>query len=138
MTNVAEIRVGGVVLDNLMRWVDETKNVLRRATADRTLEGNLAVQVFDVVGGVPITLVGDNLTGWQKKSTVLALKSLAETGPFSFDLEFYDSNATLLQSYTCRFRHEESPAVDFDPVGFLNALNDGNAWEAGTIKLITI
>lgn len=132
------IQIGEVELDNLMDWSDEFKHVGKVTVAERTLNGEMATQHFYPVAGRPITLVGGQTRGWQSRQTAALLKNMSELGGFSsFTVAFLDGSRNVLQSFVCRFRNEDAPSVDFDPVTVVDN-PDPYFWYQGTIKLITI
>lgn len=132
------IQIGSVELNNLMDWIDEFKHIGKVTVAERALSGEMAVQHFYPIAGRPITLSGDQTRGWQSRQTVALLKNMSELGGYtSFNVAFLDGNRAVLQSFVCRFRNEEAPAVDFAPVTVVDN-PDPYFWYQGTIKLITI
>lgn len=142
LSALVAIRIGEVFLDNLMDWTDEFKYVDTTVVADRVLDGSLFAQKFFNVAGRPITLSGSTNRGWQKRQTVALLHSMASIEGFqSFKVQFLGPlvglNYTVLREFNCRFRQEDAPAVEFDPVTPVDN-PDPYFWYQGTIKLITI
>lgn len=125
------ITINGITLDHDMAWEDEFKFSPKLGVADRALDGSIVVQTYDKLAGRPVTLVGDTNHGWLKRSTVQALIALENSALFSFDVVIYGV------THTCRFRREDDPPYEFEPISNVNS-PDANFWYTGTIKLITV
>lgn len=125
------IQINGTTLDNDPAWEDEFKFSPKTGVADRVLDGSVVVQSFDKLAGRPITLVGDDSHGWLKRSTVLVLVALEASNTFSFDVVLRGV------TYGCRFRREDDPPLEFEPVTNVNSPSN-DFWYTGTIKLITV
>jgi len=146
MEALVSIKIGEVTLNHLMWWDDEFKYVGRTVVADRTIAGNIVTQTYDKLGGRPITLMGDANHGWQSRVTVELLQEMASQGLDTFKVQFLAEPTpdlpnppipVIIKEYTCRFRTEEEPSVEFSPVTPVD--NPGDSfWYTGTIKLITI
>jgi hypothetical protein len=121
--------IGGVTLDKDLLWDDEFKFVPIVGKADRTIYGNMVVQSFALTGGQPMTLVGNETTGWQKRSTVQALIALSLVPGAIYSVELPDA-----RSFQVMFRSEESPAVEFQPITIVSAPGS-DFWYYGTVKL---
>lgn len=128
--------IGGVTLDMEMLWLEEIQNPRAVGSAVATLGGGIVEQVRVLPGAVGdrITLQGARDYGWQKVSTVAALKALADAASGAV--------AVVMQGVTryCRFRSE----VQGGPVQFTrasgapslsSALLSSSAWCVGTIYL---
>lgn len=127
--------IGGTALDNEMLWLEQYGNPRAVGSAVYTLGGGVVTQVR-ILGptGSRITLQGSRARGWQRASTVAALKVLADSAPSSVTV------VLLGTTYTCRFRHEQSGGpVQFERVsGAVPAADQaltGQEWLFGTIYL---
>lgn len=104
------VSIGSVTLDNELVWVDEFDFAPVIASAERTVGGRLVIQERSLQGARPITLQGDEDRGWQKRSTIEALKNMAGITGATYTL-IYGTFTTIV-----RFRHEEGNPVQFAPV----------------------
>jgi len=121
--------IGGVTLDKDMIWSDEFQFTPTSGTAERAIDGHMIVQSFKTVGGQPMTLVGSESFGWQKRSTVLALQALANTPETVLTITLPDA-----RTFSVMFRVEEEQVMFFQPVTLASA-PDANFWYYGTINL---
>lgn len=125
------ISIGGITLDSDMIWTDETNWNPVVSSAGRTIGGKQVVQEKALQGARPITLEGYEDSGWQKRSTVLALKALAAVPGATYSF-IYESFSAMV-----RFRHEDGNSVDFTQLyGKVNP--DGDFWYYGKILLQTV
>lgn len=124
------MKIGGITLDNDLVWSDEFNFTQGVGLAERTLYGNLIVQTGRITGGRPLTLVGNENHGWQKRSTVIALQALVNANPgSSFIVVLPDSSEVLAM-----FRNEEPPVIEFSPVTVATAPTT-DFWYYGTLKM---
>lgn len=123
--------IDGVTLDHEMYWENEYQWAFLAGTADRCIDGSLVVQVRPHYSGRSISLVGDQNSGWQKKSTVDFLRaSYALIGhTFTFSYNSVD--------HTVRWAVEEEDACSFQPIVLTKEPED-TFWYYGTVKLITV
>lgn len=123
--------IDGITLDHDLYWEDEYQWQPLVTVAERCIDGGLVAQSRPQYFGRPITLGGDQNYGWQKKSTVnLLLASHSQLGR-SFSVTI---NGV---SFTVRWRTEDAPACEFNPVTRAYEPS-ADFWYYGTIKLITI
>jgi hypothetical protein len=123
------MKIGGITLDHDLIWVDEFQDTLTAGVASRAIDGHLVVQLHSLQGGRMMTLSGDTGSGWQKRSTVIALQVLAEEPTQQIVVEMPDGRV-----FNTNLRAEENPAMTFTPVTLASA-PDGDFWYYGTINL---
>ena len=130
--------VGSVTLDEDMAWTDEYKHPLVSASVEPTLGGGVYIQEFvRYEVGRPITLESTENFGFQRKSTVVALKALADVPGATYALTVTSNGETL--SKTVRFRNEESSGpVEFDPLQVRDGLHTDTDWYRGTLKMMVV
>lgn len=130
------ISLGGIVLNNSMVWNERYSHSNVAQTMRRTLGGLLSISAVQLIAGAPITLQATESYGWLTRDQVLGVLALAEDPAGVYTLLFGNG------SYQVRFRHHESPAVDFSP--FVPRTDDHVPIEGvkdymiGAIKLITV
>lgn len=81
-----------------------------RAVAATALDGTPIIWEQSTDGGDIIDLVGGDTSGWITKSTLDSLIALASIARAVYTLN-YEGN-----TYNVRFRHEDHPAIEADPV----------------------
>ena len=130
--------IGGVTLDNEMRWLEEEKDTRIAGSAYTTLGGGRQAQSMRLSdSGRPITLQGTARDGWQYKSTIDSLRALALVPGNTFSVSLWG------QTYTCRFRSEApGGGVEFERVNpsviLANQSWSGNEPQFGTLYLETV
>ena len=109
-------QIGSVTLDNDVPFIDEYSFAGVNASVEPTLGGGVIVQEFERLEvGRPITLESTESMGWQRKSTVDALKALADSGVNNTYTLTIVSGQTFTK--TVRFRHEvDGGPVQADPL----------------------
>jgi len=122
--------IGGIALDHDLDWADEFSQPLSAGSFNRTIWGKAITQSFPISGGRQLTLAGNERYGWQKRSTVLALKALASTSPGTIHTVVLPNGSTVY----AQFRHEEQPTVEFQKVTFATE-PDSDFWYYGTVKM---
>lgn len=128
------ISLGVVALDGQaasLVWTDEFKVDPIAQVTQRTLGGQLVVYESVFTAGIDITLVATEDAGWLTKAQVQAIKALADA-PITAHVLTIES-----QVFNVIFRHDEPPAVDFDPLLFRSNSEPGDFY-TGTIKLRTV
>lgn len=123
--------IGGVALNVSMQWQDRHVSQDVEQTVRRTLTGNMVVFSAGLVKGQKVTLVSTEESGWLTKATVDSLLALASVPGAVYSM----IHAGV--SYSVIFRHDESPAVDFQPLIPRMSMGDGD-YMIGTIKLRVI
>lgn len=125
------ISLDGIELNHQMRWVERDQSQKVAQSSYRTIGGGLIVFSGPLTAGARITLTATEETGWLQKSVVDQIKALADVPGATYVLQFHND------SYNVVFRHEESPAVDLNPLVY--RINQGaDDYYTGTIKLLTV
>ena len=130
--------IGSVVLDSDMIWNDEFHNTDIIAEATATIGGGVHIQEFTKPEkGRHITLQSTDGQGYQKKSTVEALRAIAASVGATYAFRITHNGLTF--SATVRFRNEasEEGAVVFDMAHVCDGLQSDNFWYSGTIYLMS-
>lgn len=124
------ISLEGITLPDLVWSGINTAPV--KAVTESALDGTPIIWEQSANGGLLIDLVGGDDNGWITKATLLNLWTLASTARAVYTL-VYEGD-----TYTVRFRNEDHPAIEVDPViGRPNpdgADNYNNVW----IKLMEV
>ncbi len=125
------ITIDTVVLDSAMIWPDKYQSEELTTNVLTAINGREIVVSMPRGGHYPITLHGEKNFGWQKGSTVKALKALAVTG-----LIYTLTIGT--ETYNVRFRTEkQGGAVQFQKVRDAGPHSD-TAWYYGDIYLMRV
>ena len=98
-----------VSLPGDLMWEDEWKWQPVVGQVERSLAGTVVEQTATMSGGRPITLVGDEEI-WLDKVTVEQLINLVSQNE-TMTLTLEDG-----RSFSVRFRYEEAPPVELEPV----------------------
>jgi hypothetical protein len=114
-----------------MVWSDRYSYAPVAQNVRRTLGGTQIVEYGTLNEGTPVTLSSLDDQGWLTKLQVDALQVLAEAAGGVYTLTIGSD------SYQVMFRHEESPAVDCNPL-IPRTLPLDDDWFVGTIKLMTV
>lgn len=126
------ITLGSVSLPGDLVWADEFAWNPVAQSSEYSLTGALIVQAAPRLAGRPITLEAkDSGAGyvWVVRSTVLALRTLAETPGWTGTLTLADA-----RTFSVGFREE---GVLADPVRFIAPLGESDAYTL-TLKLQTV
>ena len=124
--------IGSVTLDNDMIWSDEYAFNPVLASARRTIGGGIYVQEFAAqIAGRAITLEATATQGWQLKTTVDSLHTLAAAPGATYALTI-DS-----LSITVRFANEtDNGPIQMQPVTTLTGTVPDTIYYIGTIHLM--
>jgi hypothetical protein len=130
--------LGGITLDNDLVFTNEYEWSKIRSEVTPTLGGGVVVQEFEgIEKGREITLASTDNIGWQQKSTVDALKALADDGVYNSFTLTITSGQTLTK--TVRFRHEvEGGPVQAQPLVERDGYHVATMWYKVTIFLMVI
>lgn len=126
--------VAGIQLDNNMIWTDEESWNPIISEVTTTVGGGRLRQAIVKPNeiGRQITLLSTDSTGWQRKTTVEALKNKCAENLDSFPLQFvYDELPTL--TYNVMFRDDEN-AVEFEPLFQIAGNIPDYFWYIGSLK----
>lgn len=108
-----------VTLPDDLVWVDEFQWSPIVQQADSAIDGSLILQESTLLAGRPITLVGGQNYAWASRTTVLALKALADAATDTDYLLTLNDGST----YRVRFRRSSpSQALTGGSSGSNNAL----------------
>ena len=130
MAEVA-VTLDGVTLNSNMRWLEQFRPQVVAAEATRTIGGRYVVFTQGLLLGQKITLEATEEQGWADMdlATVQAIKTRAETPGWTGTLSIGSDN------YTVRFRHDEPPAFDAQPMISRLSPDAGDLFRM-TIKLV--
>jgi len=131
--------IGTVTLDNDMVFDNEYDYNLINASVEDTIGGGLVVQEFDKLErGRNITLVSTATQGLQLKSTVDALKALADAGiNNTYTLTITSNNQTFTK--TVRFRNElDGGAIKAEPMQVRDGLHSSTIYFMVEIYLMVV
>ncbi len=128
--NFKDVVFNGIDLNRCLIWGDRFQFTPQASTVERTIGGRQAIWVQQLQAGRPITLTATNDQGWLTKAQVDALQLLADAGAASYTLLLDDV------TYTVRFRFQEPPVLDFQPLVPRNNHEDTDYF-IGSIKLMT-
>ena len=103
------ITLGGVTLPDVI-IADEFGTPNIAATATPTAGGGVNIQEYTISKGQYMTLVGGANFAWITRTTLIALKALADNPLVSYTLT-YEST-----TYTVRFAHETPPVIEATPI----------------------
>ncbi|MDW7643454.1 MAG: hypothetical protein SCI25_00265 [Desulfuromonadales bacterium] len=113
-------------------WADEFDWSGVVSEAAPAINGSVVVQEAALSGGRPVTLQGDATRGWLKRSSLVALQSLAGAPGASYVLTWGGTQ------YTVRFRHEDGPVIAGSPVIDYDTAGETDDYHSITLKLITV
>lgn len=102
------ISLGGVTLPELV-WDNEFGRAPVESKVDVSLGGTPLIWE-QTTEGISIDLVGGTETGWATRSVLVALMALASLPEATYALSYEGD------TYTVRFRHEEAPVIEANPV----------------------
>jgi hypothetical protein len=127
--------LGGVTLPPHIVWEDKYKWSPVLQEVKTTLGGRPVVFAASLLAGRRITLVAYSDQGWLTKAQVDSVRALAAVAGAQY--AFSIGEGATLESYTVVFRHEEPPAVEFDPLIPRGVPLDGDYF-VGRIKLLVV
>ena len=122
--------LGGVTLPPNIVWEDKYKWNPVVQEVKSTLGGSLIVYSGQMRGR-RITLVAYQDQGWLTLAQVDAVKALADVAGATYTLTIG------AESFTVVFRHEEPPAVEFEPL-IPRAVPESGDFFVGRIKLLVV
>jgi hypothetical protein len=130
--------LGGVSLDRDMVFDDEYNYKLVNASVEPTVGGGVVVQEFSgLERGRLVTLSSTETMGMQQKSTIDALKALADVAGATYTLTITSNNKTFTK--TVRFRNEvEGGPLQFEPFHPREGLHSDTIYYKGSIQLMVI
>ena len=116
-----------LIFQNYFEWTGNA------ASISRTLSGDVCVYA-SAISGRPIDLVSGQNHSWLTFAQVIALQQMASVVGGTYVLIYGDD------TYTVRFRIEEAPAIEVEPVQKMPHYDygDGDAYFYGTIKLMEV
>lgn len=128
--------IGSVTLDNDMFFLDELKDRQVVSTVTDTVGGGVNIQQYDKSEiGRLVTLESRDGLGYQQRSTVEALQTLANAVDTTYSLSISKNGQTF--SKTVVFRNEVDPSpVDFEPSFDVDGLQEDGFWYGGSIYLM--
>jgi hypothetical protein len=126
---MSKVHLGDLDLGDDIVWTDRFKVSTVAQTSYRTLGGNQIFFSQGLIGGRSITLQAFQDTGWLTEDQVLSLSLMASSPGEVYPLVIGD------ESFDVRFRHEEPPALEMEPL--VDGFQPSNYFK-GTIKLITV
>jgi len=126
-----------VTLDNDMLWIDEFEYnpilIDESDTADYGIWHNEALRPDEV--GRKITLESQDGLGFQKRSTVIALKMLDIVPNTKYKLKIIDEGSTIEK--IVRFDHSgDEGGVSFRPASSIAGISPTEFWYTGRISMI--
>ena len=122
--------LGAVQIPEDVWWTDEFAWKAVEQSSSRSLTGARIVHLGTKTKGRPITLTSNERGGWVPRSTVLALRALADTHGITYTLTLADGRAFQVQ-----FDHErEFQATPIRPAGDLT----GSSHYRVTVPLIEV
>ena len=119
-------KLGDLILPESLQWTDRHDwSPVAQETA-RTLGGTPVIWTQPLSGGRPVTLEATEDVTWLDQATVDAIRAMAAQAGASFTLIWE------AETYTVMFRHDDPPAVKFQPLWPHHHLF------SGTLKLMTV
>ncbi|MBF0517273.1 MAG: hypothetical protein HQK97_09185, partial [Nitrospirae bacterium] len=127
---VAMIQLGDVEFPNQIFWPNRFEWTGISEAAERTLSGGVVVY-GNAINGRPIDLEGRDNMCWITYEAVKALQAMASVQDAVYVLVYED------EQFNVRFRHEESPAIEFTPIIDRSAYSDSDYFNC-KIKLMEV
>lgn len=125
------IVLGGVTLSPDMFWRERHQSQKVLQSTRLTLGAKPVVYAAAIDKGLPVTLIAAERMGWIRRSVLDLVLEMAESAGGEFLLTMPGFSATVV------FRHEEPPAVAFEPVRRTN-VPLATDWMRGEIRLLTV
>lgn len=123
--------LGGYDLEDLA-WPDEAAPWGVEAAVATSLAGTPIIWERARIGGRPIDLVGGAGSGWLPRATIMALAALASVPGQVLDLVWSGKVIPV------RFRNEDHPAIEAEPVRPGPDVPEGMKYRNVTIKLMEV
>jgi hypothetical protein len=124
------ITLGNLTFTNKLYFDNEIEWTGIAESAEMTLGGGIVIYGGEV-SGRPIDLIGEEIRGWIKYSELKMLREMASESEATYSLN-YDGD-----TYTVRFRHEDSPVLEMTPI-IRRVKYKNDDWFYGTIKLMEV
>ena len=125
------IVLDGLSLSGSLRWVDKNSFSPVAQSVRRTLGGGLVVFARSLSAGRPVTLEATEDTGWLTAAMVDSLTAKAAVPGAVYAFTYHGESLNVV------FRHDESPALDMQPLQPKATVLAGDFF-IGTIKLLTV
>lgn len=125
------IVLAGITLSPDMIWRERHWSQSVAQSVRRTLGGAPVVYAGSLTLGLPVTLVAGQNMGWIRRSVLDQVLALAAVPGAQGTLDFHGEQMLVI------FRHDEPPAVAFEPVRRTN-LALSTDWMRGEIRLLTL
>jgi len=129
------IKLGELELPKGMVWEGELNWTPVQSETERTLGGRLVVWEDQVLGGRPVDLVAYENQGWLTREQVKALRQMASEPGATYTLLYGPDGEE--QSLIVRFRHEDPPVLEMEPLLPRSNAQDGDYYY-GRIKLVEV
>ncbi|QWR76067.1 hypothetical protein [Candidatus Magnetomonas plexicatena] len=124
------IKLGDITLPNDLTWPNCFEWTGISETVERTLSGDVVIYGTEITGRT-IDLTGGSDYGWITYKDLKTLLDMASVYEEIYEFEF---NGDI---YTVRFRHEDSPVLEFTPVTDTAEFIDDDYFY-GVIKLMEV
>jgi hypothetical protein len=122
--------IDSVTFDKRLVWIDKDKYKDAIASVSNAIDGSEIVYVKTRGAHYPITLEGTAQSGWLKQSTIESLRALSAVSDATYTLNL-DGD-----TYTVRFRNEQSGGVIQMQQRKPTTIPDADTWYFGTIYLM--
>ena len=119
-------KIGDLTLPESLQWTNRHDWSPVAMETTRTLGGTPVIWSQQLYGGQPITLEATEDVTWLDQATIDAIRAMAAQPGASFILIWAS------ETYTVMFRHNDQPAISFQPLWPHHHLF------TGTIKLLTV
>lgn len=126
------IVLNGVTLSGSMIWSDEHKQSKVAQNAVVTLGGGVIVYSQGLQAGQSVTLEARQDTGWITKAMLDQLEDMAAVAGAVYTINIHDRFIGNVM-----FRHQDGPAVEFEPLT-PKAAPEATDYYIGTLKLFTV
>lgn len=120
-----------VILPADLWWADEIAWAPVEQSAEYSLGGALVVEEAVKLAGRPITLAGHERRAWVRRSTVLALHSLAAVPGKQMVLTLADRTFNVI------FRRSDGPPIEAESLTMMSPPEDDD-WYTLTLRLMEI
>ncbi|MBF0519463.1 MAG: hypothetical protein HQK92_07055 [Nitrospirae bacterium] len=124
------IKLGDVILPNDLTWPNWFEWTGISETVERTLSGDVVIYGTEITGQI-IDLTGGSDYGWITYKDLKMLVDMASVYGETYELNYNGD------TFTVRFRHEDSPVLEFTPVADTAEFID-NDYFYGVIKLMEV